>query len=111
MNNRAILEEDVHKILLKWFPNYVSDDVMEDIRRLTTAPTFPAEGEWHKYPEEKPEEMHNYLTSQLRPNGEIILAISSMHRGKWWIEDQSFGDDTKVIAFRELPSPYQGATK
>lgn len=63
-------------------------------------------GQWNKYPENKPNKQGFYLVSRDRTVGKhsFILVSQEAWNGEEWIILNKYSE---VIAFRELPKPYQ----
>lgn len=63
--------------------------------------TPPAE-QWKKYPEEKPKQIGYYVLHIDRPNDMCKFAIYFWMGDRW-----DYYGGSIIIAFRELPAPYQ----
>ena len=58
--------------------------------------------EWHKYPQEKPEEYDEYLVTV--QDGQDLFTVPT-----YWIPEGNIFEDfsRKIIAWAELPEPYK----
>lgn len=62
--------------------------------------------DWKSWPKEKPKIYGEYLVTRMFPSKNIVTQTAGFSLGRWLTKT----DSGEVIAWAEMPEPYQGET-